>query len=271
MSRMPVLVLLLALAIPAVAVEEKPALLTYRDDKLSLHADDVPLRTVLDELHKQSGAQVRGEFPDSAKITARFDDVPMSAALERFLGKSNFTLGYTEAGRLVSVTLLGGPLPPPEKTATADAKESADVPTAARIAQYQKYEASQRYHQAVWDFLLGDKQYPVRGKLAEALGTNSITMKDLAVAAARQPNPAVRGRALRASIELVRSDSEVQQAFLESIGGLDDEALAHIARQFAQNNAEEFITRLARASGSRELRSRVPPILQHLSQIGPEK
>jgi hypothetical protein len=283
MSRTSVLVFLLAVWLPAAgAVEEKPKqeekakapLLTYRDDKLSLSADKTPLREIVDELHRQSGAEVRGDIPRDAPITAKFENVPLSQALERFLGKSNFTLGYTEAGRLVSVTLLGGPLPPPEKVATADTAskaETGEIPTAAKIEQYRRYEESRRYHQTVWNFLFAEKEYPVRGKLAEALGKKSITMKDLAFAAAREPDPVVRGRALRASVDLVRSDAEVQQAFLESIRGLDDEALAHLARQFAQTNAEEFVSRVGRASQSRELRSRVSPILQHLGEMGPEK
>jgi len=253
--------------------EEKPRrIVAYHEDRLTLHVAKMPIRDVLNELSRQSGAEIRGEVPEHHAVSADFDDIPLSEALERLLGKQNFALGYGEESRLIRITLLGGPLPPPEKTADATEKAAATPqPPGDHQKPWPPDGDVRRSAETVWRFMDAEKEYPIGGRLAEALHTKRATFRQLAFAAAREQDRRVRGLALMASLNLVESDPEVRDAFFVAMDSLGDEAIAHLARQFAQDRAEEFVTRVAHHTGVTAVRTRMSPVMQHLSTMGPEK
>src|SRR5262249_51879332 len=74
----------------------------------TLHAHDAPVAAILDEVKRQSGAEIRGE-PAAASVTIDLEAVPLREALERLLGPRSFTLTYGESGRLKAIELKGGP------------------------------------------------------------------------------------------------------------------------------------------------------------------
>jgi hypothetical protein len=230
---------------------------TFRNDRLSLYVERAPVRDLMNEIARQTGAEVSGEMPEGALVSARFDDVPLRDAFERLYGRKNFTLNYDNEGRLRRITLLGAPLPPAagghaERAWPFDdhVKRSADL---------------------AWAFMSADTRYPVRGRLAAAIGADSATFRDLAIAAARNEDPRVRALGLKRALEAVRSNRQVREAIMVALRDLPDDAIARLARQFAQENAEEFVRRIARGGGEEELRTRVTPIVAQLDGIGPEK
>jgi len=83
----------------------------YRDDRMSVDLQGVPLADVIDELGRQSGAAIRGNVCRSRELSLTFDEVPLPQALERVLGEQNFTLRYGSGGQLEAVDLLGEPGP----------------------------------------------------------------------------------------------------------------------------------------------------------------
>jgi hypothetical protein len=104
-------------ALPA----DVPPLLTYREERLSVRLERVPLADVMAMLASESGAEVDGELDGAREVTNRFDAVPIAQALDRLLGDQNFTLTYGEDGRLLRVRLHGlaaprRPVRPPAAT-----------------------------------------------------------------------------------------------------------------------------------------------------------
>jgi hypothetical protein len=92
---------------PTLGVGNFPGTLTLREKTLAARVAAVPLRQVMAELSRLSGAQVRwltpgGEEPVSVDFPAR----PLAEALERLLGEQNFLLFYTEAGAGMRLTRI---------------------------------------------------------------------------------------------------------------------------------------------------------------------
>ena len=111
-------------------------------DRLTLDVASMPLRTLLLEVGRQSGAQVRIEGLDERTVSEAFTRLPLDEALRRLLGDSNFTLVYAGApetgdkpsslrlkelrvyggeGPVVSSTAARRPTPSPRPTAAGPA------------------------------------------------------------------------------------------------------------------------------------------------------
>ena len=103
-----VLAFVLVTLAPGPARAGQPPQVEYRNDRLTLHAHDTPVTAILDELKRQSGAEVRGE-PAAASVTVDLEAVPLREALERVLGSRSFTLTYGDKGTLKVIELKGGP------------------------------------------------------------------------------------------------------------------------------------------------------------------
>ena len=67
---------------PAVLAKEPPPpparIIEYRNDALTVRLEKVPLAEVLQEIARQTNAEVRGELDEPREVTARFDDVPLA-------------------------------------------------------------------------------------------------------------------------------------------------------------------------------------------------
>jgi len=85
--------------------------LEYRDDRLTVDVQGIPVEDLVTELGRRSGAKIRGHICKPRDLSLSFDEVPLSDALERLLGAQNFTLRYGPRNRLVAVELLGEPGP----------------------------------------------------------------------------------------------------------------------------------------------------------------
>src|ERR1051326_1203772 len=102
------LVLALAIAwarLPIATAGER--VIQYANDALTVRLAKAPLADVLDEVARQTGAEVHGELRAPHEVTAEFDTVPLPEALHRLLGDQNFALVYGTGGRLRVVKLLG--------------------------------------------------------------------------------------------------------------------------------------------------------------------
>jgi hypothetical protein len=82
-------------------------LLAYREERLSVSLQRVPLADVMAMFARESGVEIDGEFDGTREVTHRFDGVPIAQALDRLLGDQNFTLTYAEDGRLRRLQLHG--------------------------------------------------------------------------------------------------------------------------------------------------------------------
>jgi hypothetical protein len=115
-SRLTALLALLVTAFPLTAsggdTGSPRRVLDYREDRLTLHVQEVPLTEVVAEIARQSGAELRGQVYKPREVSAAFEDQPLVPALERLLGEQNFTLRYGRDGQLRMIHLLGQPQAP---------------------------------------------------------------------------------------------------------------------------------------------------------------
>ena len=109
-------------------------------------------------------------------VTAEFDDVPLAEALERLLGDQNFVLAYGRGDRLRAIKLLGGPLAP--------IKVAVTPPPVPEVAPPKSDVPQPRDPGGAVAMLDGHPAVPISGRLAQALGTDAASFRQLFDAAA---------------------------------------------------------------------------------------
>ena len=117
------------------AAGEPTCVVAYDDDRLTVHAEGVPLTEVVREIGRQSGAEIVGEVRKRRDLSQDLDREPLVAALVRLLGEQNFTLRYGPEGKLRTIDLLGEPLALAAHNVRADAG-NAGSPASARRGQH---------------------------------------------------------------------------------------------------------------------------------------
>jgi hypothetical protein len=234
-----------------------PPQVEYRDDRVTIRAQESAVTDILDQLRQQSGAELRGEPPPTGPVTLQVEAVPVREALERLLGERSFTLTYGQKGRLKVIELKGGP-------------------QAARNAPPEEPEARPGGlpRKVVWDGVAHvfavPKVVPVTGPLAEALGSNRVFFVHLMQAAAdRCEDRLCRKQAWRAGLRAMEEDQELRNAFLGATGLMDDEELTAFARAMAAqtpDGAEDIVKQIVRDSRIPEIRTRARVVLLRLRQ-----
>jgi hypothetical protein len=250
------LVLVTVLSVLAHAQEEEgdPArVITYADDKLTVRLVDVPVREVLDEVGRQSGAEIRGGVVNGRNVSTEFDRVPLSEALHRLLGDQNFALLYGERGRLRAIKLLGGPQAPPPAVKTA----AATPPTTATARPRENMGhllAMVATHAPV----------PVHGRLSQTLGTDAASLTQILETGTQHEDPIVRGEALRAGLQVLETDPQLRSTFMSTLKGVDDAELATYLRSAMGPRAEEIVQQIMTQSRGSDIRIKASGVLQQL-------
>ncbi|HLK12868.1 MAG TPA: hypothetical protein VKW76_15950 [Candidatus Binatia bacterium] len=238
-------------AVPAAGSAKTPSpRIEYRDDRLSVQVEQMPVGDLIDEIGRQSGAQIIGRPREDRQVTAQFRTLPLSEGLQRLLGAQNFVLRYGDGGRLRSITLLGGP-----QTAHAPAPAQATPPPPPAPAP-----------QGIMAMFQNHAPLAVNGRLAAALGSSSATFSQLLDAAIHNDDASVRVEAMRTWLNGLESDAALRGAFLSSIGAMDDAALGNIIRGAAGLRAEELAALVASQARTSELRAKASTVLQALRQ-----
>jgi len=248
---------------PALAAAEGSSpIVTYRSDRLSVRLEKVPLEDVLAELGRVSGAEIRGAPREPRDLTARFDDVPLPEALHRLLGDQNFMLKYGEADRLRMIELFGGPQEPRNASSTS--------PAAGPFGGASPAAGSTMPQNLAVAISVLDRHPPVAvtGRLAEALGGNTATFRQLFDATMQQQDAELRNEAFHASLAAFEAEPELRSSVLRVLGTVDDAALGQALRGFAGSRAEEIANQVASQAKAGELRSRALSVLQRLRTIG---
>ena len=235
------------------AVAAPPPRVEYRNDRLSVHAEGAPLQSILDEIQKQSGAELRGAAPADATVNMDVDAVPLREALERLLGAQSFTLTYGDGGRLKTLELRGGPTEAPA------AKPEGPKPV------------NPHSRKAMWDGLarvFNDPQpIPVSGRLAEVAGGDKASWEKLFRTAGQNDDRDVRRQVWRAGMRAIEADQNMRNALVTAVGVMDDGELTDFARALAAqtpDGAEDLAKVVARESRIPEVRDRARTILRRL-------
>src|SRR5436853_3859146 len=171
--------------------------LSYRNDRLSVRLTRVPLQDIVTEIGDAAGAQISGTVRDPRDVSAEFDDVPLEEALHRLLGEQNFVLKYGKGDRLRAIKLVGGPQAPMAKAQIVPAPTSGQTSTAADPPA-----ALTVPHDVDGAIALLDKMppIPVSGGLAQAVGTEKATLRQLFTVASNSDDSTVRADAMRAFV-----------------------------------------------------------------------
>lgn len=245
-----------------VHAEDNPApTIRYRDDRLSVRLDKVPLEDVLDEIARATGAEVRGAPREVHDVTATFDDVPMPEALHRLLGDQNFMLRYAEPDRLRTIQLFGG---------VQQATEAGEKSPAAGSARGRSPAAGSSMPQSLVAAVSALERHPpvkVSGSLASAIGSDSATFRQLFDAAMHQGNAEVRNEAFKVSLNAFETEPELRATVLTALTGTDEAALGQVLRGVAGPRAEEFANQIASEAQTVELRTKALSVLRRLRTI----
>lgn len=245
---------LVALLTSAPVVQAKDApparVIEYRNDALTVRLDKVPLGEVLSEIARLTHAEIRGELSEPRDVTARFDDVPLPEALDRLLDDQNYALIYGSDGSLRAIPLLNGSLVPVSGISVRPTSAGAKPPSTEGLAT------------------LLSQPIPVTGSVAEALGTDTANLGQLASLWLHDENPALGAEALRSGFKAAESIPGVRAATLDVANNYSDADLAQLLRRFAGPRAEELLDIMASQSKVTEFRSKATTVLNRLRSGG---
>lgn len=246
------LVALLTSAPTAEASDAPPErVIEYRNDALTVRLDKVPLNEVLEEIARQTHAEIRGELGVSREVTARFDDVPLSEALDRLLDNQNYALIYASDGSLRAIPLLNGSLIPSVSGVSARPTSAGAKPPSTDGLR-----------------TLLSQEVPVTGDVAAALGSDTANIGQLASLWLREDDPAVGAQALRSGLKGAENIPDVRAATLDVANKYSDADLAQLFRRFAGARAEELLDIMASQTKVTEFRSKATTVLQRLRSGG---
>ena len=231
------------------AAEDAPArVILYTRDALTVRVIGAPNSEILEELSRQSGADIRGQVRDPRDVTADFDSVPLPEALARLLGEQNFALVYGKGGRLKAIRLLGGSEQiagsPPSSAPSGPGRPPFPGSLPALIDRH--------------------PPVPVAGALADAIGSPSATLRQLIDLSLHHEDPAVRAEAMRTGIGTLDGDPELRSAVISELETADSVLLTSLLRTAASERSEEIATQVLRDTRFPEIRLKASSVLQRL-------
>lgn len=245
------LVLAVALAV-GLGAEEPPArVIRVEGDALSVRLQKVPVAEVLDEVRRQTGAQLRGSLRAPRDVSAEFDAVPLAEALQRLLGTENFALVYGHAGELRAIKLLPGPSAPGTSGVAV-----AQTMTTTTLAQ----------PGGPGLLVLLDRHLPIplSGRLSQVLGTDTASIRQLLELGMHNDDPAVRAEAVRQSVQVLETEPDLRAGLMSTVNGMDEGQLSEMLRSLAGERAEELAMHIATQTRVTELRVKASSVLQKL-------
>ena len=238
------------------AIKEVPRrVIEYRDDKLTLRGENIPVEDVLGEITRQSGAEIHGRAPAIDNVSADFERVPLNEALQRLLGE-NFTLRYGDDKRLKTIELKGGPeearRPAPTPSEFKNADEATDVP-AAWMRAYRAFD--------------GRAPVPVSGKFAQLISGDNAGWDMVVNTAYAFPDRKVRDQAVRDGLRAFENNPELRAAVMETIGTMDETDLANFTLHNCKWMCDQLVKNIARQATDRYIRTRALALLRQLRSM----
>jgi hypothetical protein len=218
-----------------------------REGTLGVRARDVSATEVVAAVAVATGAAVHGRVGTDRRLSVEFDALPLNEALPRLLGPESFALRYGADGRLVAIELQGGPVAEaPGPPTPPDPRAAADAP-AALLAAFAN-------HGLV----------AVDGRLAAAFGASHVAFADVADAALRDTDPALRAAAMAAVLGTIEADGELRPRLLSALAAVGDRDVASALRAVAGARAEEVTVFVAERADDAALRARAASVLRGL-------
>lgn len=217
----------------------------YRDDRLTVHATEVPVTECVRALETATGADVRGRVPAEGTISIELEAVPLDEALGRIFGESNFAITYRSDGRPAAIELLGGLLP---ASVMHQAKTPALPPPGSDGATWPSDPASIQAVATLGSFLERNPTVAVPESLAKTVGARTVPFVALVKVAATNDDRSVRARAWRLSLRTIQQDPELWGAFKTVVEPAPEDSMRDFARHLLGANAEELTRQLVERS-----------------------
>jgi hypothetical protein len=223
----------------------EPSLLRYRDERLTVRLDRVPLDEVLELFARETGAEIHGEAADLREVTKRFDSVPLPEALHRLLGAQNFVMRYGGDGRLLAVDLLDAPQP------ARKLQKAAPSPL------------------LVYRLFTTHRPVTVTGRLATAVGTPNARLPQLLDVALQNGDAGTRRRALQKMLGVLEGDATFRATALSTLRSTPDAAVLDFLRERAGARAAELLDSITADATDGYVRARAWRLLAFLRRSRP--
>src|SRR5262249_47860371 len=108
----------------------------------------------------------------------------------------------------------------------------------------------------------------VGGRLAQVLGSTTVTLPQILEMSVENEDAAVRGEAVRAGLSVLESDPQLRATFMTTLNGIDAGELASAFRAVAGAHAEETMMQIMSQSRGSDLRIKASGTLQRLRAQG---
>jgi len=239
LSRAVIVSLMVTSAIAAATVPT----VQYREDRLTVHATEVPVTECVRALESATGADVRGRVPTEGTISIDLEAVPLHQGLGRLFGESNFAITYRSDGRPAAIELLGGPLP-----ASVTHQATAPAAPGSNGATWPSDPASIQAVATLRSFLDRNPSVDLPQSLAKTIGARTVPFIALVKVAATNDDRTVRARAWRLSLRTIREDPELWGAFKTVVETAPEDSMRDFARHLLGANAEELTRQLVERS-----------------------
>ena len=109
---------------------------------------------------------------------------------------------------------------------------------------------------------------PVTGQLADALGAQSATLRQLLDLSLHHGDAAVRAEAVRTGLATVEAEPELRSAVIGELNNADSAFLGTLLRTSASEQAEDVAMQVLRDSRAAEIRVKALSVLQRLRAGG---
>jgi hypothetical protein len=244
----PVTAGLVLLAFAQAPADER--VVKFANDALTVRLANAPVGEVLDEIGRQTGAEIQGQPAEAREVSADFEAVPLPEALRRLLGNENFALVYGEKGNLKTVKLLG----------------AAQVATAVTSRPMTATTAAQEPEEVSVDSVLDTPVTLMTGsRLQRLLGAQRVPLREVLEVGLGNADASVRADAVRAALRAVESEPRFRQAVAEAVGGTDDTSVAAALDAVAGEHAGEIARLVASTTRIAPLRVKANTYLRTLA------
>lgn len=238
---------LLALAWAPASIGDTPArVVQYANDALTVRLTKAPIVEVLEEIGRQTGAEIRGQVAEAREVSADFDAVPLPEALRRLLGAQNFALVYGDNGTLKVVKLLG------------ESKDGVAIPArgAAKTSRWNTPEEILNY------YLARPVTLALGSRLGRAVPAGTPTVRQVAEAGLGDGDASIRADAVRVLLQAAEAEPELRAALAEAVADVDDVSLNTMLRRTAGAHTEEVVRLIAAETTIVPLRIRANALLR---------
>jgi hypothetical protein len=109
---------------------------------------------------------------------------------------------------------------------------------------------------------------PITGRLAQVIGTDNASLRQLIEVGIHYEDASVRAEALRTTLQVIENEPAFRSTVLNAVNAVDEPGLVALLRGSAGERAEEVAMHVATQSRVAELRTKASSVLQRLRTGG---